>query len=65
MINDPDYKDYLVYKKMRNNTNDIYEPFGNRKNMADNDFDELLLYIFTGLFILIMFDNVYKLGINL
>ena len=64
IMNDPDYKDFLVYKKMKNNTNDLYEPFTNKIN-NDNDFDQLLLYIFTGLFILIMFDNVYKLGINL
>jgi hypothetical protein len=64
-MNDPDYRDFLVYKKMKNGTNDLYEPFTNKKEINSDDFDQLLLYIFTGLFILIMFDNVYKLGVNL
>lgn len=63
IMNDPDYRDFLVYKKMKNSTNSLYEPFMNRGD--SNDFDQLLLYIFTGLFILIMFDNIYKLGVNL
>ena len=34
------------------------------KNMIDtNDqFNELLLYIFTGFFLLMIYDNIYKLG---
>ena len=65
IMNDPDYKDFLIYKKMKNNTNNLYEPFVNKTTTINDDFDQLLLYIFTGIFILIMFDNVYKLGINL
>lgn len=70
IMNDPDFKDFLVYKKMKHHTNDLYEPFMNMNekkdiNMNNNELDQLLLYIFTGLFILIMFDNIYKLGVNL
>lgn len=61
IMNDPDYKDYLIYKKMKKRTSEIYEPFENKLN---SELDQLLLYIFTGLFILIMFDSVYKMGIN-
>lgn len=64
MLNDPDYRDFLVYKKMKKNTNDLYEPFTNSVDVNSSEFDNLLLYIFTGVFILIMFDNVFKLGIN-
>ena len=64
MINDPEYRDFLVYKKMRKNTNDLYEPFINSMDVNSDEFDNLLLYIFTGIFILIMFDNVFKLGLN-
>ena len=69
LINDPDFRDFLIYKKMKNRTNDLYEPFTNNSgisiaNIDNNEFDNLLLYIFTGIFILIMFDNVFKLGIN-
>ena len=64
IMNDPDYREFLIYKKMKNSTNSLYEPFMNSGNI-NNDFDQLLLYIFTGLFILIMFDNIYKLGVNL
>ena len=67
VMNDPDYKDFLIYKKMKHHTNDLYEPFQNvsKDNISGDEFDQLLLYIATGLFILIMFDNVYKLGVHL
>ena len=31
-------------------------------NSANDEFNQLLLYIFTGIFILFLYDNIYKLG---
>ena len=47
---------------------DVYEPFINKTNFKntmrfDNDqFNELLLYVFTGIFLLILIDYIYNLG---
>ena len=38
-----------------------YEGFAVSSGQGEQ-FNELLLYIFTGFFILMLFDNIYKLG---
>ena len=70
-FNDPEYEEFLEFKRMKrmnsltkenqnqdNKTNSII------RNIIDpNDqFNELLLYIFTGIFLLILIDYIYKLG---
>ena len=53
---DPDYLEFLEYKKSKLN-------LGKSSN-KDEQFNELLLYIFTGFFLLMIYDNIYKLGKN-
>ena len=36
----------------------------NKSSTKDEQFNELLLYIFTGFFLLMIYDNIYKLGKN-
>lgn len=62
ILNDPEYQEYLMFKKaQRAKTQGLpvgYEGFSGQ----GEQFNELLLYIFTGFFILMLFDNIYKLG---
>jgi hypothetical protein len=32
------------------------------QNSTEEQFNELLLYVFTGFFLLMIYDNIYKLG---
>ena len=64
LLEDPDYQDFLEYLKIKRGNQGppkgVQEGFG---NFGPNEqFNELLLYIFTGFFILMLFDNIYKLG---
>jgi len=53
---DEEYQEFLEFKKQKLNQ-------VNRKlNTKDEQFNELLLYIFTGFFLLMIYDNIYKLG---
>ena len=72
--NDPEYEEFLEYKRMKQENEkkkNIEQKTETKlqlpsviKNMIDtNDqFNELLLYIFTGFFLLMIYDNIYKLG---
>ena len=53
---DPEYLEFLEYKKNKLNLN--------KSSNKDEQFNELLLYIFTGFFLLMIYDNIYKLGKN-
>ena len=57
-LNDPEYQDFLRYKKEKQLMQNV-----NKTRYTQNEqFNELMLYIFTGFFILMLFDNIYKLG---
>ena len=71
--NDPEYEEFLEYKRMKQENQKKNEKKVEEsklqvpsvlKNIIDtNDqFNELLLYIFTGFFLLMIYDNIYKLG---
>tara|TARA_B100001094_G_C18114533_1_gene763151 strand:- start:715 stop:1203 length:489 start_codon:yes stop_codon:yes gene_type:complete len=65
---DPDYLEFMEYKKMkRTKQTNPKESFGSNivsfRN-ENNQFNELLLYIFTGFFLLLLYDNIYKFGKN-
>ena len=56
---DPDYLEFLEFKKNKN------KPVIDKKDEPLNFHDqqnELLLYIFTGFFLIVLYDNIYKLG---
>lgn len=52
---DPEYQEFLNYKREKKYFN---------KSTNDEQFNELLLYIFTGFFFIMIYDNIYKLGKN-
>ena len=57
---DPDYEEFLEFKKLTESKR--RKP---RATMKTNEqFNELLLYVFTGFFLLMIYDNIYKLGKN-
>jgi len=53
---DPEYLEFIEYKRNKLNLN--------KSSSKDEQFNELLLYIFTGFFLLMIYDNIYKLGKN-
>ena len=69
---DPDYADFLEFKRMKARKNEanrqafVKSPStGPRKLIEtshEEQFNELLLYVFTGFFLLMIYDNIYKLG---
>ena len=63
---DPDFLEFLEFKKMKNKPKIVDNTKeGNNKSLEkDRQFNDLLLYIFTGLFLLIIYDNIYRLGKN-
>ena len=70
---DPDYLEFLEYKKMKSQrsfVNSIQNPSKKEsiietKNLnPSSQFNELLLYVFTGFFLLLLYDNIYKFGKN-
>ena len=65
---DPDYLEFMEYKKMKH-VNKKNPTESSRLNIVqssneNNQFNELLLYIFTGFFLLLLYDNIYKFGKN-
>lgn len=66
---DPDYKEFLEFKKNKNSSKRdvIIKQENNQSNRQgdnrnDEQLNELILYIFTGFFLLVLYDNIYKLG---
>ena len=59
LSDDPDYQDFLEFKrmKMKKMKSSKYLESSN-----EEQFNELLLYVFTGFFLLMIYDNIYKLG---
>ena len=58
---DPDYEEFLEFKKLKESK----RRKSRGPNMKTNEqFNELLLYVFTGFFLLMIYDNIYKLGKN-
>ena len=68
---DPDYREFLEFKRNKRNKRPILNNkpkiVSKRKDVHDSVHDneqlnELILYIFTGFFLLILYDNIYRLG---
>jgi hypothetical protein len=68
LIGDPDFEAYFEMKKAARAKANQGPPKGvGTEGFQDpvsqsEQFNELLLYIFTGFFIMMLFDNIYKLG---
>lgn len=71
-ISEEEWNEYLDYKRwkthkpqrqqQRQQPRVIEEYQNNHLTTQEDQFNELLLYIFTGLFLLFLYDNIYKLG---
>ena len=61
---DPDYQEFLEFKKKKYRLIELEQ----NKNIVSVDnneqLNELLLYVFTGFFLLILYDSIYRLGKN-
>jgi hypothetical protein len=61
LSDDPDYQEFLDFKRMKMN-NQKKNSVRNIDSSSEEQFNELLLYVFTGFFLLMIYDNIYKLG---
>ena len=69
-ISEEEWNEYLDYKRWKTHKpqrqhqrHQIIEGYRqNQLTTQEDQFNELLLYIFTGLFLLFLYDNIYKLG---
>jgi hypothetical protein len=72
---DPDYQEFLEFKRMKARQSEarqreteqkvkssLLEPRRSLETSHEEQFNELLLYVFTGFFLLMIYDNIYKLG---
>ena len=64
---DPDYQEFLEFKKRKKSNMErspersIERSIESKVNQSEQ-LNELLLYVFTGFFLLILYDNIYRLG---
>ena len=58
-IDDPEYQEFLEFKRMKQSKR---TKITNKDFSTEDQFNELLLYVFTGFFLLMIYDNIYKLG---
>ncbi|MBT7896356.1 MAG: hypothetical protein HN564_05105 [Flavobacteriales bacterium] len=61
LSDDPDYQEFLEFKKTRMMKSKKHS-VRNLDSSSEEQFNELLLYVFTGFFLLMIYDNIYKLG---
>jgi hypothetical protein len=72
LADDPDYREFLEFKRMKARQSEekrqalvTLPPTETRRSLEtshEEQFNELLLYVFTGFFLLMIYDNIYKLG---
>ena len=61
LSDDPEYQEFLEFKRMKSQNN-VSKKSKYLNDTKEEQFNELLLYIFTGCFLLMIYDNIYKLG---
>ena len=64
LSDDPEYQEFLEFKRMKmmKMMNRSSKPSRYLESSTEEQFNELLLYVFTGFFLLMLYDNIYKLG---
>tara|TARA_E500000178_G_scaffold325255_1_gene352474 strand:- start:268 stop:792 length:525 start_codon:yes stop_codon:yes gene_type:complete len=64
LSDDPEYQEFLEFKRMKNlkSQKSSSKPSRYLESSTEEQFNELLLYVFTGFFLLMIYDNIYKLG---
>ena len=60
---DPDYQEFLEFKNTKMN-NFRQNNLDRQSEHENKQLNELILYVFTGFFLLILYDNIYRLGKN-
>ena len=61
LSDDPDYQEFLEFKRMKSQKSSSKKS-QYLESSTEEQFNELLLYVFTGFFLLMIYDNIYKLG---
>jgi hypothetical protein len=61
LSDDPDYQEFLEFKRMKSQKRSSKKS-QYLESSTEEQFNELLLYVFTGFFLLMIYDNIYKLG---
>ena len=66
LSDDPDYQEFLEFKRMKmmksQKSSSKPSRLESHQSATEEQFNELLLYVFTGFFLLMIYDNIYKLG---
>ena len=67
LSDDPEYQEFLEFKKMKmiksqKSLSKSGQYLESHQGATEEQFNELLLYVFTGFFLLMIYDNIYKLG---
>ena len=63
LSDDPEYQEFLEFKRMKMmKSQKSSSKYGFLETSHEEQFNELLLYVFTGFFLLMIYDNIYKLG---
>ena len=64
LSDDPEYQEFLEFKRMKmmKSQKSSSKPSLYLESSTEEQFNELLLYVFTGFFLLMIYDNIYKLG---
>ncbi len=64
LSDDPEYQEFLEFKRMKEmkSNKSLSKKSQYLENSTEEQFNELLLYVFTGFFLLMIYDNIYKLG---
>ena len=64
LSDDPEYQEFLEFKRMKMMESQKSSSKNGRylETSTEEQFNELLLYVFTGFFLLMIYDNIYKLG---
>ena len=67
LSDDPEYQEFLEFKRMKmmksqKSSSKPSRYLESHQGATEEQFNELLLYIFTGFFLLMIYDNIYKLG---
>ena len=67
LSDDPEYQEFLEFKRMKmmksqKSSSKPSRYLESHQGTTEEQFNELLLYVFTGFFLLMIYDNIYKLG---
>ena len=64
LSDDPEYQEFLEFKRMKykKRSSKPSRYLESHQSATEEQFNELLLYVFTGFFLLMIYDNIYKLG---